>query len=276
MASQSKAKKIVLESNTLPGVDSLYVSNFLINSAIQAYVNQFNSRVVPFSFVSMFFDALQKSKNVQASRELVSFFSDKSTSTEIYCYIYFLTFKQVVGAIIEDSKYGSAFVLKKAQAPLTLALFSRETPRLQFALEVLQQEQLAFINQEPNYIKKAFALYLAGINTYIQDALTEKAEENEIETNDLVGKEINIQNQKGKKIYQLFIPSLPLPTKYPCESPRVHSSYHAQNFAAPSKALDLITNLQIVRIKYSTDFVELRNAAKPKKEEKKLNWSDFF
>ena len=96
--------------------------------------------------------------------------------------------------------------------------------------------------------------------------------------NDLEGREVNLPSTQGKKIYHLYIPTLPLPTKYPKEQSRVHSSYLASRFVTPTKAVDFISNYGIVQVKYTQSFIDLREQSqeKPKKQDKKLNWSDFF
>ena len=287
MSSQSKAKKIVTQSK-LPEMDSVYISNFLVNSALQSYVNEFKSRVVPFSFVGMFFKALKKSKAVNENKILKSFYADESTNINTYCYLYFLTFKQIASAVIEDKKYGSAMVLKKVAPPPLLSLFLREAPRLDEALDVIQQEQLAFVNQSKGYVKKAFTLYLMGSDDFVVETenvqktgtkeTTEEAEKPKVNVNDLVGKEVNLPATEGKKIYHLYIPTLPLPTKYPKSQSRVHSSYLATKFASPTKIVDFISNFGIVQVKYTESFIDLREQTEVKanKPEKKLNWSDFF
>jgi len=278
MSSQSKARKIV-ENTPLPELDSLYISNFLTNAAVQSFTSEFKSRVIPFSFVGMFFDALKKSKAVNDNKLLSNFFQSETT-VETYCYLYFLTFKQITSAVIEDKKYGEAMVLRKPSPPPMLSLFVREAPQLSEALDIIQQEQLAFVGQSKGYIKKAFLLYLMGNKDFVSEAIAKQpSNQPRIKSvNDLEGREVNIPSTSGKKIYHLYIPTLPLPTKYPKEQSRVHSSYMASRFISPTKAVDLISNYGIVQVRYNASFIELREQSqtKSKKQDKKLNWSDFF
>ena len=272
MPSISKARKIV-ENTSLPEADSLYISNFLVNNSIKAFVNEFHSRVVPFSYVEMFFKALKKSQAVNNNKILSAFFSDKSTTPSTYCYIYFLTYKQITSAVIEDKKYGLAFVLKKVQEPQNLSLFDNETPQLFDALEILEEQMYAFSHQSANYTRKAFSQYLVGNPNFISIASEDAESDN---SNDLIGKEVFLPQTKGKKIYHLYIPTLPLPTKYPTKTSRVHSTYFAKEFSRPTTAVDFLSNYGIVQVKYNQSFIELRGDAAEQKSNKKINWSDFF
>ena len=274
MSSVSKARKIV-EQVSLPELDTLYISNFLVNSAARQFVLDFDSRVIPFSYVEMIFKSLKKSKAVNDNAILKSFFFSNDADINTFCYIYFLTYKQITSAVIEDKKYGLALVLRKKQAPQQLSLFIREAPQLDSAIEILNEQIYSFCNQEEKFTKKAYVQYLLG-NQDFETAESDQPSPENASINDLVGKEVEVPKTKGKKIYRLYIPTLPLPTKYPKSTSRIHSSYFAKKFTTPTQAVDIISGYEIVQVKYNEDFIELRTQPEPKKQEKKLNWSDFF
>ena len=277
MSSVSKAMKIV-EQTTLPELDSLYISNFLVNSAVRQFVTDFDSRVIPFSYVDMVFKSLKKSKSINDNKILKTFFFNDQANINTFCYIYFLTYKQITSAVIEDKKYGLALVLRKKQVPQQLSLFVQQSPQLNAALEILEEQLFIFCNQEELFTKKAFVQYLLGNENFATASKEQKPDSKAEEpiSNELVGREVELQKNSDKKIYRLYIPTLPLPTKFPKGTSRIHSSYFAKKFTTPTQSVDIISGYEIVQVKYNEDFIELRTQAEPKKQEKKLTWSDFF
>lgn len=286
-----KTVENMLENNQLPGTDIIYTSNFLVNEAIRVHHTEFNSRVVPFSFIKMVFDALSRSKAINDNKFLNEYFKEAmSVDSDVYTYIYYLTFNNIVKAVLEDKQFGSTLVLRKNETPGTLSLFLQGSAMLDSALGELKNEIWVFANQKPHYVRSAYSLYLRNVKNYISlafdDTKVKKASEiipekkiskPTVQEIELIGKEIDLPDNTGKKIYRLYIPTIPLPSDYPKAKSRIHSSYHINKLASVSYTLDFLLFNRIQRVKYSKSFVDLRfEATKESEPVKQKNWSDFF
>lgn len=288
MPSVKKAKKIV-QNAALPDIDMLYISNFLTNEAVRAHVAEYKSKQVPFSFIKFYFNSIRQSDELSKDTIVQKFFNQMyNLDLDIYCFIYYLTFRKDVKKVIEDKKRGYVFVLKNISQPSILNMYINEKGVLASSLKNIQQQSAAFCAQAQHYVRNAYQLYIENYAEYLTLALDreflEQKKKNAVairkskDSESLVSKAAELPENENKKISRLFIPSLPLPSDYPIGKNRVHSSYHVSTITSMSKQIDLLSKYRINTVKYSKSFVELRiEASKPAQTAAKTrNWDDFF
>ena len=290
MPSQRKTKKIVKKSGKLD-LEKIFFSNFIVNEAIASYVNEFKKKQIPFAYIKFFFISLSQSKKLD-DLPIIRRFFENTSDVDMYCYIYYLTFNNVVKSVNELSDNSSYFVLYKTKAPSTLTIYNQEKPNIGFSLQQIKEEIYVFSNQAPHYVRNAYALFISGDKEYIEHALDyeylkdfkegKKNNTKKIDSKLIISKsfkdDILISEpapvfERTQKVYQLHIPKLSLPTKYPSRKSRIHSAYYVSQILGIPETIDLINNLKITNVLYTQSFLDLRENAE---KEAITSNSDFF
>ena len=246
MISEKKAKKLI-QTADLPDIELLYISNHIINESIIAYTKEYKSKTVPFSFSKFYIETLEFFDEIKSNQIINKFYQQSDSSDyDIYCLIYYLTFKNVVKKLSNNNKDSINFELKAKTPPQSLSN-NNENILINEAFAIIKKISNDLQAQSPHYIRQAYTKYLNDIKNNIRYTPYK-------EGNQLTGKSISMPEIENQKIRKLYIPSLPLPTRYPRSKNRIHSSYHINKLCSLSKQLDILLNEKIIAVKYSKNF----------------------